>query len=316
VRVAVTGSGGRLGRAVFAAFSAAPFVGIFGPIAWSRPDYDLDELSSAARLVDRDRPDVIIHCAAWTDVDGCASQPALAIRRNGEAVGALATAAASAGADLVLVSTNEVFDGRRTDSRGYTPDDEPHPINAYGESKLAGELAAARAYGWSVTGNLVREVVRTNPSLSIVRTSWLYGPPGNDFPEKIGLAAQRALAAGEALKLVADETGSPTYAPDLADGIMELIGEGPWYGGLHHLVNAGRTTRAGWARTVLATLGLEVNTQDVPSSTWIRASDPPQWAVLEPTEMPYEQLRPWMAALADYLPLLRRQLAAAASGRR
>jgi dTDP-4-dehydrorhamnose reductase len=306
VRIAVTGAGGRLGRAMLAALADAPFTGIAGPLAWSRPDYDLDDPGAAARLVARDRPEVIVHAAAWTDVDGCARDPDSAHRRNADAVAHLAGAAASSGIDLILISTNEVFDGRRTDGRGYRPDDRPNPINAYGASKLAGEMAAAGAYGWPPGGSLA-----DGPALAIVRTAWLYGPPGNDFPEKIARAAERARAAGESLRVVGDETGSPTLTTDLADAIVERIGSGLRFEGIHHLVNSGAVSRAGWARALLAALPIDTTIEEVPGSTWVRASTPPAWAVLEPALAPDsgEQVRPWAAALADYLPALRRQLA-------
>lgn len=299
MRVAVTGAGGRLGRAVLAALAEAPFTGISGPLAWRRPAYDLDDPGPVAGLIARDRPEVIVHAAAWTDVDGCARDPELARRRNGEAAGQLAEAAAGAGADLILVSTNEVFDGRRTDGLGYAPEDVPNPINAYGASKLAGEQAASAAFA-----------ARGRPEgLAIVRTAWLYGPPGNDFPEKIARAAERARVAGGALRVVGDETGSPTSTSDLADAIVELIGAGVSLGGIRHFVNSGAATRANWARAVLAGLGIEVQIEEVPAATWVRASTPPAWAVLEPTPLPSgEPLRPWPAALADQLPALRRRL--------
>ncbi|HEY2888649.1 MAG TPA: sugar nucleotide-binding protein [Candidatus Limnocylindrales bacterium] len=302
--MAVTGAGGRLGRAVLAALAEAPFTGVAGPLAWGRPDYDLDDPESGPRLIARDRPELIVHAAAWTDVDGCARDPEQAQRRNGDAVSRLAEAAARAGVDLIAISTNEVFDGRRTDGRGYRPEDRPDPINAYGSSKLAGELGAAAAFA---SGS-------TPAALAIVRTAWLYGPPGNDFPEKIARAAERAIASGETLRVVGDETGSPTYTNDVAEGIVELIGSGEPIAGIHHMVNGGTATRASWARGVLAGLGIEPRVEEVPGATWTRASTPPAWAVLEPTAMPSgEPLRPWTAALADYLPLLRRQLAAVAS---
>src|SRR5438093_4641467 len=175
MRIAVTGPGGRLGRALMASLADAPFTGPGGPIGWGRPEYDLDDSGAAERLVERDRPELVIHAAAWTDTEGCARDPALATRRNGDAVGELARACAGAGADLVVVSTNEVFDGRRSDGRAYAPDDEPAPENPYGASKLAGERAAAAA--WGAAG--------ARSSLAIVRTTWLYGPPGNDFPSKL-----------------------------------------------------------------------------------------------------------------------------------
>jgi dTDP-4-dehydrorhamnose reductase len=307
VRVAVTGAGGRLGRAVVTALEEAPFTGPFGPIAWSRAIFDLDAPDTAGALLDRDRPEVVVHCAAWTDVDGCAREPALALRRNGEATGTLARAAAERGIDLVVVSTNEVFDGRRTDGVGYGPDDATSPINPYGASKLAGEAEAREAYAAAGDAG--------GAALGIARTAWLYGPPGNDFPAKILAAAERAAAAGEPLRLVADEVGSPSYTHDVAEAIAELIGSAA-IAGTHHLVNGGIASRADWARELLRQAGVQVASQDVPASTWPRASTPPAWAVLEPTPLPGgEPLRPWQAALADYLPTLLRQRSKAGAAR-
>jgi dTDP-4-dehydrorhamnose reductase len=299
VRVAVSGATGRLGRAVVAALADAPFTGLGGPVAWQRPDFDLDRPDAFKALVMRDRPEVVVHAAAWTDVDACARDPRLALARNGEATGALARATAAAGIDLVVISTNEVFDGARTDGQGYGPDDPTNPPNPYGASKLAGERLAAEAYA-------------AEPGrLGILRTAWLYGPPGNDFPTKILAAAQGASARGERLKLVADEVGSPTYTVDLAEAIVELLGAGE-IGGTHHIVNAGRASRADWARQLFRAARVDVDVEEVPASTWPRASTPPRWAVLDPTPLPGgAPLRPWRDALADYLPTLLRQRAAA-----
>ncbi len=218
MRVAVTGARGRLGSALVEALGAAPFTGPMGPIAWSRPELDLDTLTeaSATALIDRDRPEVVIHAAAWTDVDGCARDPQLALQRNATATRALADACVGSGVDLILISTNEVFDGRRTDGAGYAPDDVFDPINAYGASKAEAERLAREAIG-SGAG--------AGPRLAVVRTSWLHGPPGNDFPAKIAAAAIRARGAGESLRVVGDEIGSPTYAPDVAEALCELLAE-------------------------------------------------------------------------------------------
>ena len=300
MRVAVSGANGRLGRALVAALADAPFTGLGGPIAWGRPDFDLDRPAAFAGLVARDRPEVVIHAAAWTDVDACARDPQLAMARNGDATALLAHATTSAGVDLIVISTNEVFDGSRTDGRGYRADDPPNPPNPYGASKLAGERLAAEVYA-GVPGRL-----------AIVRTAWLYGPPGNDFPEKILAAAQKATAAGERLKVVSDEVGSPTYSVDLAEAIAELLGSGE-IGGVHHVVNAGRASRADWARELFRAARVKIDIEEVPASTWQRASTPPRWAVLEQTPLPGGgPLRSWREALADYLPSLLRQRAAAA----
>ena len=303
MRVAVTGARGRLGSALIEALEEAPFTGPLGPIAWSRPDYDLDTPGGAIALLRRDRPEVVIHAAAWTDVDGCARDPATAHHRNAVATGMLARYCVAEGVDFVAVSTNEVFDGRRTDGRGYAPGDRPSPINPYGESKLAGEELALEAF---------REAGGNGPFLGIVRTAWLYGPPGADFPAKILAAAEAASARGEALRVVGDEVGSPTYARDLAEAIVELIGADGVHG-VHHIVNRGWVSRAGWARELFREARLDIEIEEVPGATWQRASTPPLWSVLEPTPLPSgEPLRTWQQALADYLPVLKRQRLAAA----
>ena len=149
-----------------------------------------------------------------------------------------------------------------------------------------------------------------------MRTAWLYGPPGNDFPAKILNAAERAAATGHPLKLVADEVGSPSFSHDVAEAIGELIGSAA-IEGTHHLVNGGRASRAEWARDLLRQAGIDIATEDVAAATWPRASTPPTWAVLEPTPLPGgEPLRRWQAALADYLPTLLRQRSAARAATR
>jgi dTDP-4-dehydrorhamnose reductase len=306
VRVAVIGVVGRLGSALMEALADAPFTGTRGPTGWDQPEVELDTLTEASigGLLDRERPETVIHTAAWTDVDGNAREPDVAMRRNGTAVGELARACAARGIDLVILSTNEVFDGRRTDGAGYRPDDERNPINAYGAAKAAAERLAIGAF----------EAPGARGRLGIVRTSWLYGPPGQDFPAKIAAAGLRARAAGEPLRAVADEVGVPTYTPDLAEAIVELVAEDAItpagrQTAIHHLVNGGRASRADWAREILRATRIDVEVVDVPGSTWQRASTPPAWAVLEPTPLPSgEPMRDWREAFAHAVPALLRSL--------
>lgn len=301
MRVAVTGANGRLGRALVAALADAPFTGPAGPIAWDRAAFDLDAPETAAALVDRDRPEVVVHAAAWSDVDGCALDPDLAMRRNGTATGVLAQACAATSIDLIAISTNEVFDGLRDDGRGYGPGDAPAPGNPYGTSKLEGERLATDAYLRAGSG-----------SLGIARTAWLFGAPGRDFPSRILDAAERSLAAGEPLRAVADEWGTPTYVNDLAEAIVELLAEDA-VAGIHHFVNGQVASRADWARDIVARAGVPVETVDVPSTTWQRPSRPPRWGVLAATALPSgEPMRPWRDAMADYTPALLRSVRARA----
>ncbi len=276
MHVAITGASGRLGRALVEAFGGSTEVRL-----WSRPDYDLDDPRAAARVVGSG-PDVIVHSAAWTDVDACARDPGLAARRNGTAVGELARACAAATCRLVVVSTNEVFSGDRPGTP-YGSNDQVAPINSYGASKLLGETEALDAFA-SRPGALL-----------IARTAWLYGPPGNDFPTKIIAAALRARESGVPLQLVRDETGSPSATPDVARGIHELVLDKS--AGVRHVVNAGSATRAEWAIEVLAAAGIDVATELVPASRWRRDSTPPPWGVLRSDVA----LRPWQVASREYV---------------
>lgn len=286
--VCVTGAGGRLGRALLKALSDRDRQ----VIAWSRPLFDLDDPACSERLLDLDRPRMVIHTAAWTDVEGCARDPALAERRNGTAVGELARACVARGISLAIISTNEVFDGRLR-GRGYREEDDPAPINAYGASKLAGETAARQAFESSGS--------RSVAGLWTIRTAWLFGPPGGDFPARILAAADR-LAPGALLPAVIDEIGSPTLSTDLANAIVSLLASAA-PAGTYHLVNGGSASRYAWAERVLASFrdgrpGLRA----VRRSEFRRASKPPAWAVLDPTRVGSFgiQMRAWEEAFDDY----------------
>ena len=192
------------------ALGEAPYTGPGGPLAWGRAEFDLDAPDGVGERLDRARAEVVVHAAAWTDVDGCARDPATADARNGDATAVLARACAMRGVDLIVISTNEVFDGKRRDGVGYGPADEPAPANPYGASKLRGERAAQDAYAGLARGQL-----------AIVRTAWLFGPGKPDFPAKILSAGREAARTGEPLRVTGDEWGSPTYSVDLAEAIVD-----------------------------------------------------------------------------------------------
>ncbi len=276
--VVISGRFGRLGRALAA---TAP-VAVAG---WDQPELDLDDPEACAALVARERPRLVIHTAAMTDVEGAAREPELALQRNGLAVGAIARACREVGSDLVLISTNEVFDGEREGGRGYAEDDRTAPGNPYGVSKLAGESAARKAFD-------------DGPGLCIVRTAWLFGPPGNDFPDKITAAADKVDGP---LPVVADEFGSPTYARDLAHAIWELGSRVE--GGTFHLVNSGVASRLEWARAVLEVRRPGRQLRSIGADAFERASDPPRWGILDTSRAAAAgvTMRPWREALTEYL---------------
>jgi dTDP-4-dehydrorhamnose reductase len=230
-RVAITGAGGQLGRELVKAFG-----GDRGKVlVLARPEFDITRPPDLERLTAW-RPDIVVNSAAWTDVDAGARNPERAISINGTGAGAVAGAADEAGALIVQISSNEVFDG--TLERAYHEDDQPNPVNPYGVSKLAGEVAVAGA----------------NATHLIVRTAWLFGAGERTFPTKIRAVAERMLAEGRPLRVVADEWGNPTDVRWLAPTIVHLVElaiAGKAEFGTYHLAGEPPTSRFEWARSIL-----------------------------------------------------------------
>ncbi len=258
-KIVVTGADGQLGRQLIAAFRQDGWE-VAGR---GHADLDIAEDGAAEKLTG-ERPNIVINAAAWTDVDGCARDPDRAMQINGIAAGRIAEAAAAGGALSVQISTNEVFDGTAT--HAYREDDEPNPINPYGASKLAGE----------------RAVIAANPRHLIVRTAWIFGPGGRNFPSKIIEAAARQRAAGEPLRVVGDEIGNPTWAPDLANAIrsavMAQLG-GQLTPGALHICGEPPVSRLGWAEQILASMP-ELTLAPISADAFPRASRTPLRAVL------------------------------------
>jgi dTDP-4-dehydrorhamnose reductase len=197
MRLALIGGSGMLAHMVAAV--APPHYDVF---PFDLPQLDIGVRDQVLGAMGSLRPHVIVNCAAYTNVDACETQEELATRVNGTGAGHLAEAAREAGAVLVHISTDYVFDGSK--KTPYTEEDPPNPLSAYGRSKLAGE-----------------EAIRDSGLLRyfILRTSWLYGPGGKNFVETIArLAGER-----EELRVVADQLGSPTYTEDLARAIFQLL---------------------------------------------------------------------------------------------
>jgi len=274
MRIFITGHKGQLGRALYAALAEHTLTGC------DLPELDITDREAIGAAVADFAPDVVIHAAAWTNVDGCARDPERAYRVNALGTQNVALACAEAGAAMVYISTNEVFDGEATEP--YREWDPPHPINPYGRSKAAGE--------WFVRHLLTR--------FYIVRTAWLYAPGGRNFPHRIiQLADERG-----ALRVVTDEVGNPTYAPDLAEAIAALIRTDAY--GVYHLTNAGYCSRYDFAREILRVSGREhVPVEPITLAEFQRASTPPRFAPLANTAAAALgiTLQPWQEALAEFL---------------
>src|SRR5574341_753870 len=272
MRVFITGHKGQLGRALL--------IRLPGATGADLPEVDITAPESIDAATAAARPEVIIHCAAMTDVDGAARDPALAYRVNGLGTQNVALAAARAGAALAYVSTNEVFDGAKR--APYFEFDATHPINPYGQSKLAGE--------WFT--------VHLASQFYLIRTSWLSAPGGRNFAHRI---QQLADERGH-LRVVTDEVANPTFVDDLADGIVRLLGTGRF--GIYHLTNAGYCSRHDYAKKILELSGRShVPVEPITLADYPRPSSPPPFAALANTAAAALgiTLRPWEAALEEFL---------------
>lgn len=273
MRIAITGAEGQLGRALEQALGAEHEL-----ITLSRADVELSRPDATERLI-ATGADLVIHPAAYTNVDGCARDPDLAYRVNGLGTHYVALACQQLDAPLVYISTNEVFDGAA--GRAYVEYDSTAPINAYGRSKWAGEQA-------------VRELLRR---FYIVRVAWLFGGERNFVRTVLRLAAER-----DAIAMVADEVGSPTYTHDVAAAVGRLIRR-PCYG-TYHLVNEGACSRLDFAAEIVRLAGhTHVQLQPIALADYPRDSRVPPYTPLRNIAAAALdiQLRPWQAALADYI---------------
>ena len=251
-------------------------------IGTDRATLDLADADAIRRVVGETRPDVIINAAAYTAVDRAESESELAMRINGVAPGVLAEEAKRVGALLVHYSTDYVFDG--TKASPYVETDAPNPINAYGRSKLAGERAIEVVGGAHL----------------ILRTSWVYAPRGKNFFLTIANKAR----AGEALRVVNDQSGTPTSAAFLATSTAALLrrSDGAALRGVYHLVPFGETTWCGFARAIVAALDARVDVAAIASKEFSTPAARPVNSVLDANRIArdFGVERPaWETLLAD-----------------
>jgi dTDP-4-dehydrorhamnose reductase len=257
-RVLITGAGGQLGRALVEAFSGDDVVVL------TRADWDVAHPPPLLEL-----PDLVLHAAAWTDVDGAESDPqgAAAVNLGGT------HNASSLGAPLVYFSTDYVFDGAKDEP--YVESDGPDPLSAYGRSKYHGE-GAVGSQGW------------------IVRSSWLFAPWGTNFVRTmLRLGRER-----DEVAVVDDQRGSPTYVGHLAEATRELV-ELPF--GIWHLAAAGDCTWADFAEAIFEEAGLDTRVRRISSAELARPAQRPRYSVLRSEKPEAPRLPHWREGLRECL---------------
>jgi len=273
VKVLVTGAAGMLGRDVMLAAGNAGH----DVVGFGRPELDVTDAAGLEKKLDLERPDLVVNCSAWTDVDGAESAEEDAFAVNGSGAGNVAAAAAKVGAGVVYVSTDYVFDGAK--GSPYVESDQPAPLSAYGRTKLAGEEATAAA----------------NKRHFIVRSAGLFGVGGSNFVETmLRLAADH----GEVL-VVRDQVGSPTYTWHLAYGIVRLI-EGIEFG-IHHMAAAGKCSWYEFAREIFEQAKIECKVLSGTTEMLGRPAPRPAFSALTSQREHAIRLPSWHDGLAGYL---------------
>ncbi|HOE16909.1 MAG TPA: dTDP-4-dehydrorhamnose reductase [Syntrophorhabdaceae bacterium] len=243
-------------------------------------EWDITDPGAGEAAINREKPDVLVNCAAMTDVDGCEDGKELAEKVNSAGAAILAGICSEQGIRLVHISTDYVFDGVK--GSPYTEEDTPNPISFYGKTKLWGE----------------ERVLAVTPSSLIIRSQWLYGVGGQHFISKvIKIGGEKG-----GIEVVNDQRGSPTYARDIAEPLAILIEKGE--SGIYHISNSGSCTWYELALEIFATLGMEVRVAPISSQTLNRKAARPAYSVFDTGKVQRATgvvMRNWQEALQEYL---------------
>lgn len=280
MKVLIAGAAGMLGRDLQRAAQRAEIEAL----SMSRAELDIADANSVAEVVGRTRPDAIVNCAAWTDVDAAESQREEAYAVNADGAGHLARAAAAKGVALVHVSTDYVFNGdaprdAQGERRPYLESDRTGPISIYGQSKLAGE----------------QQVLDASPRHLVVRSSWLFGVDGRNFVETmLRLADER-----DTVQVVDDQIGCPTWTGHLAPALLGLLERE--LGGLVHLAGGGAVSWNGFAQEIFRQAERSCRVEPATSAQMARPAPRPAWSVLASERDDVLPIPDWRDGLEGYL---------------
>ena len=279
MKVFVTGASGMTGAQLVSGARAKGW----GVAYASHADLDISDYAAVEDAICREAPNIVFNAAAYTAVDTAEEEIETAMSVNSSGASNVARAAALSGAGIVHISTDYVFDGAA--DAPYRPADDPRPVNVYGESKLAGEIG--------VRDECARHL--------IVRTSWVYSHEGKNFV----LTMLRAAGEGRELKVVNDQTGSPTSSHDLAAALIsaaDKLVRDETVAGTYHFSNSGQTTWYDFAREIFRNRGIDPHVEPIATADFKTAARRPMWSVLDCTS--FEKTfgitrRPWQEALKE-----------------
>ena len=279
MKILITGSNGMLGHDLIEALKDNHEL-----VLTTSRTLDITDKEQVFDFISQNKPDIVINSAAYTDVDGCEENQDLAYSVNGEGVKNLAFACREADSALLHISTDYIFNGENT--RPWVEDDEIGPISVYGKSKLKGEQA----------------ILEILDKFFIVRTAWLYGVNGRNFPKTMLELAENH----SQITVVYDEVGTPTYTPDLAKAISQLI-ETEHYG-IYHITNSGSCSWCEFARYIFEVAGKDVEVIPVTAAEFARPAPRPHYSVLENRnwiKKGFEPLRSYKEAIKEYIGLIK-----------
>lgn len=276
--ILVTGASGQLGQSLRQRCTAFPQMKMH---FCQRQDFDLEQPEQMARVLDQYQVDVVINAAAYTAVDQAEKEPDRAFAINTKGVTDLARLCAQKNSVLLHVSTDYVFNG--ASNTPYLEDHATAPLGIYGQSKQQGEMSIAEI----------------NPAHYIVRTSWLYGPYGNNFLKTMLRLADQ----GKSLTIITEQTGSPTSTLDLADALLRLVEiEAPY--GIYHFSNTGQTTWHGFAREIFSQTHQLDRVQLAETDEYPTFAKRPNYSVLDTNKIEQtlqQPIRSWQEALAEVI---------------
>ena len=274
MRTLITGAKGQLGQDLMTVFAGHDVDGI------DIDTVDITDFDAVREEMGRFKPQIVIHPAAYTDVDGCEINQETAYKVNAVGTANIAIAANQVDAAVLYVSTDYVFDGVGT--KPYLESDPVNPQSIYGKTKLAGELA----------------IQTLTNKFYIARTAWLYGHGGNNFVKTI----QKLAAEKGRLKVVNDQQGSPTFALDLANKIKEIVDGGQL--GIYHVTNSGQCSWYDFAKEIVKSSGIEAEVSPCATEEFPRPAKRPAYSVLANNNLQLRgfcAMRPWQEALKSYL---------------
>ena len=276
MKCVITGAGGLLG------FELSTAMGHRGIqyIALTKADLDVTDRNATEQRIKAGDPDIVFHCAAFTDVERAEVERKASFSVNADGARNVARACKTVGARMVFFSTDYVFDG--TKRTPYAPHDKPNPLSTYGESKLAGE-------------NLV---TASGVDVLLIRTSWLYGAVGRDLVDTVIQGARE----GKTLQLIDDQTGSPTWAKHMAEITLDLVSHR--VSGTYHVTDSGEASWYDLGREALSICGLQCEVKRISSEDWRASAPRPRYSVLNSSNAEAilgRRMTPWREALKKFL---------------